>query len=51
MQDFIKLAPACDVVFDTVGGGKQVKPYEVLKSGGRLVWIASAPHGFITFTK
>ena len=38
--------PACDVVFDTVGGEVQVRSYEVLKPGGRLVWIAPAPAGF-----
>ena len=36
----------CDVVFDTVGGEVQVRSYEVLKPGGRLVWIAPAPAGF-----
>ncbi|MBV9827232.1 MAG: NADP-dependent oxidoreductase [Alphaproteobacteria bacterium] len=45
-QDFTKSAPKCDVVFDTVGGEVQVKSYEVLKPGGRLVWIAAAPAGF-----
>jgi len=33
-------------VFDTVGGEVQVRSYAVLKSGGRLVWIAAAPPGF-----
>ena len=36
----------CDVVFDTVGGEVQVRSYDVLKPGGRLVWIAAAPSGF-----
>ena len=36
----------CDVVFDTVGGDVQVRSYDVLKPGGRLVWIAAAPAGF-----
>ena len=36
----------CDVVFDTVGGEVQVRSYAVLKPGGRLVWIATAPAGF-----
>jgi NADPH:quinone reductase-like Zn-dependent oxidoreductase len=35
-----------DVVFDTVGGEVQVRSYDVLKPGGRLVWIAGAPAGF-----
>jgi NADPH:quinone reductase-like Zn-dependent oxidoreductase len=45
-QDFTKAAGDCDVVFDTVGGEVQVRSYDVLKSGGRLVWIAAAPAGF-----
>jgi len=34
------------VMFDTVGGEVQVRSYDVLKPGGRLVWIAAAPAGF-----
>ncbi len=45
-EDFAKVAGPCDVVFDTVGGDVQVKSYDVLKPGGRLVWIAPAPSGF-----
>jgi NADPH:quinone reductase-like Zn-dependent oxidoreductase len=45
-EDFAKLGPICDVVFDTVGGEVQVRSYEVLKPGGRLVWISAAPAGF-----
>jgi NADPH:quinone reductase-like Zn-dependent oxidoreductase len=45
-QDFTRLAPPCDVVFDTVGGQVQVASYAVLKPGGRLVWIAAGPEGF-----
>ncbi len=45
-QDFSKVVVDCDVVFDTVGGEVQVRSYEVLKPGGRLVWIAAAPAGF-----
>jgi NADPH:quinone reductase-like Zn-dependent oxidoreductase len=45
-EDFTKLAGPCDVVFDTVGGEVQARSYEVLKPGGRLVWIAPAPSGF-----
>jgi NADPH:quinone reductase-like Zn-dependent oxidoreductase len=45
-EDFTKLAGPCDVVFDTVGGEVQVRSYDVLKPGGRLVWIAAAPAGF-----
>ncbi len=45
-EDFTKVATGCDVVFDTVGGEVQVRSYDVLKPGGRLVWIAAAPAGF-----
>jgi NADPH:quinone reductase-like Zn-dependent oxidoreductase len=45
-EDFTKSVADCDVVFDTVGGEVQARSYEVLKSGGRLVWIAPAPAGF-----
>ncbi len=44
--DFTKAVADCDVVFDTVGGEVQVRSYDVLKPGGRLVWIAAAPPGF-----
>jgi NADPH:quinone reductase-like Zn-dependent oxidoreductase len=46
-EDFRSVAPPCDVVFDTVGGETQVQSYDVLKPSGRLVWIASAPSGFV----
>ena len=45
-QDFTTAVSDCDVVFDTVGGEVQVRSYEVLKPGGRLVFIAAAPAGF-----
>src|SRR5205814_2756145 len=45
-EDFTKTVSDCDVVFDTVGGEVQVRSYQVLKPGGRLVWIAPAPEGF-----
>jgi NADPH:quinone reductase-like Zn-dependent oxidoreductase len=45
-EDFSKTVVDCDVVFDTVGGDVQVRSYDVLKPGGRLVWIAPAPAGF-----
>ena len=45
-QDFTTAVKDCDVVFDTVGGEVQVRSYQVLKPGGRLVWIAAAPPGF-----
>jgi NADPH:quinone reductase-like Zn-dependent oxidoreductase len=45
-EDFSRVVQDCDVVFDTVGGEVQVRSYDVLKPGGRLVWIAAAPPGF-----
>ena len=45
-EDFTKIGPVCDVVFDTVGGAVRAGCYKVLKPGGRLVWIAPAPDGF-----
>ena len=45
-EDFTRTLKDCDVVFDTVGGEVQVRSYQVLKPGGRLVWIAAAPAGF-----
>jgi NADPH:quinone reductase-like Zn-dependent oxidoreductase len=50
-EDFRSVAPPCDVVFDTVGGETQVLSYDVLKPSGRLVWIASAPPGFVSQRK
>jgi NADPH:quinone reductase-like Zn-dependent oxidoreductase len=44
--DFTTVTEPCDVVFDTVGGEVQARSYEVLKPGGRLVWISSPPAGF-----
>jgi NADPH:quinone reductase-like Zn-dependent oxidoreductase len=46
VEDFTQVSAGCDVVFDTVGGEVQVRSYEVLKPGGRLVWIAAAPAGY-----
>jgi NADPH:quinone reductase-like Zn-dependent oxidoreductase len=45
-EDFANCVTDVDVVFDTVGGAVQVRSYDVLKPGGRLVWIAAAPPGF-----
>jgi NADPH:quinone reductase-like Zn-dependent oxidoreductase len=42
-EDFSKFPDRYDVVFDTVGGSVLVRSYCVLKSGGRLVWIAPGP--------
>jgi len=46
-EDFTTAAAGCDVVFDTVGGDVQARSYAVLRPGGRLVWIAPAPTGFV----
>ena len=46
-EDFTSIGPVCDVVFDTVGGNVRAGCYKVLKAGGRLVWIAPAPDGFV----
>src|SRR3984885_11839561 len=45
-EDFTKTVSGCDVVFDTVGDEVQLRSYDVLKPGGRLVWVAPAPEGF-----
>jgi NADPH:quinone reductase-like Zn-dependent oxidoreductase len=45
-EDFTAIGPVCDAVFDTVGGNVRAGCYKVLKSGGRLAWIAPAPEGF-----
>jgi NADPH:quinone reductase-like Zn-dependent oxidoreductase len=45
-EDFTKIGPICDVVFDTVGGSVRAGSYMVLKPGGKLVWIAPAADGF-----
>jgi len=45
-EDFTKRVSDCDVVFDTVGGAVRAGCYDVLRPGGRLVWIAPAPEGF-----
>jgi NADPH:quinone reductase-like Zn-dependent oxidoreductase len=46
-EDFTKVISDCDVVFDTIGGDVQARSYSVLKPGGRLVWVAPGPEGFI----
>jgi NADPH:quinone reductase-like Zn-dependent oxidoreductase len=45
-ENFTKVAPKCDVVFDTVGGDIQAQSCEVLKPGGRLAWISRGPKDF-----
>jgi NADPH:quinone reductase-like Zn-dependent oxidoreductase len=45
-EDFTAVVSGCDVVFDTVGGEVRAGCYQVLKPGGRLVWIAPAPANF-----
>ena len=46
VEDFSKTISGCDVVFDTVGGDVRPGCCEVLKPGGRLVWVAPAAAGF-----
>ena len=35
-EDFAKIGPVCDVVFDTVGGDVRAGCYSVLKPGGKI---------------
>lgn len=46
-EDFTAAVSGCDVVFDTAGGDVQLRSYQVLKPGGRLVWIAAGPAGAV----
>jgi NADPH:quinone reductase-like Zn-dependent oxidoreductase len=46
-EDFAKTVSGCDVVFDTVGGDVRPGCYTVLKPGGRMVYISTAPDGFV----
>jgi len=42
-EDFTKIGPVCDAVFDTVGGDAvRAGSYKVLKPGGKLAWISPA---------
>jgi NADPH:quinone reductase-like Zn-dependent oxidoreductase len=45
-EDFTKIGPICDMVYDTVGGDVRAGCYKVLKPGGRLAWTSSAPKGY-----
>jgi NADPH:quinone reductase-like Zn-dependent oxidoreductase len=45
-EDFTRSVQDCDVVFDTVGGDVQARSYNVLKPGGRLVFIAPPKRDF-----
>ena len=45
-QDFTEAAPPCDVVFDTVGGDVHARSFEILKEGGRFVYVTRPPDGF-----
>jgi NADPH:quinone reductase-like Zn-dependent oxidoreductase len=40
-EDFTRIGPVCDAVFETVGGDVATKSYDVLKPGGRAAFIAS----------
>ena len=46
-EDFAKTVSGCDVVFETVGGDVRPGCYTVLKPGGRMVFISTAPDGFV----
>ncbi|MCF8475710.1 MAG: NADP-dependent oxidoreductase [Pseudolabrys sp.] len=46
-EDFTAIGPICDVVFDTVGGDVRAGCYDVLKPGGKLVWISPTPKDFV----
>jgi NADPH:quinone reductase-like Zn-dependent oxidoreductase len=40
-EEFTRIGPVCDAVFETVGGDVAKKSYDVLKPGGRAAFIAS----------
>ncbi len=42
-QDFTKLVKDVDMVIDTVGGETQIKSFEVIKKGGKLISIFMPP--------
>ena len=41
--DFSEVVSDCDAVFETVGGDVALRSFSVLKSGGRIAFIASGP--------
>ena len=44
--DFREVVSDCDIVYDTVGGEVHRKSYDVLKPGGRMVYVAPQPIDF-----
>ena len=44
--DFREKVSDCDVVYDTVGGDVHLHSYDVLLSGGRMVYVAPQPENF-----
>ena len=40
-DDFTRIGPVCDAVFDTVGGDVAIRSFAVLKPGGRAAFIGS----------
>ena len=44
--DFRDKVSDCDVVYDTVGGDVHLHSYDVLKSGGRMIYVAPQPENF-----
>ncbi len=45
-NDFTKVVPPCDVVYDTIGGDVHIRSFDVLKDGGRFVYVTRTPDGF-----
>lgn len=45
--DFREVISECDLVYDTVGGLVHQNSYEVLKPGGRMVYVAPQPENFV----
>ena len=44
--DFREAVSGCDIVYDTVGLETHRLSYDVLKSGGRMVYVSPQPQGF-----
>jgi NADPH:quinone reductase-like Zn-dependent oxidoreductase len=41
--DLTRVVAPCTVVLDTVGGAVHARSYDLLRSGGRLIWINAEP--------
>ena len=44
--DFRDVVSNCDIVYDTVGGEVHRNSYDVLRTGGRMVYVAPQPKDF-----